>query len=151
MVNLLKLRYIKMIINIKINIFEKYLCNISSFVKWQTFQFLLVANLLAYAWEWNHFCRLLVVVTAWKVPNAEFFLDRISPYLGWIRRFTHYLWRINFKACVCYFSLFLKEQCFSWFFQTKYFEKKLNFQLFYLPTISRTFILSWATTRCPPS
>ena len=40
-----------MIINIKINIFEKYLCNISSFVKWQTFQFLVVANLLAYAWE----------------------------------------------------------------------------------------------------
>ena len=50
----------------------------------------------------------------------------------------------NLKACVCYFSLFLKEQCVSWLFQTKYFEEKFNLQLFYLPTVSQTFILSWA-------
>ena len=49
-----------------------------------------------------------------------------------------------FKACVRYFSLFLKEQCVSWLFQTKCFEKKFNLQLFYLPTVSRTLILSWA-------
>ena len=55
----------------------------------------------------------------------------------------------KFKAFVHFFSLFLKEQCVSWLFRTKYFEKKL--QLFYLPTVSWTFFLSWATTRCPPS
>ena len=47
-----------------------------------------------------------------------------------------------FEACVCYFSLFLKEQCVFWLFRTKYFERKFNLQLFYLPTVSRTFILS---------
>ena len=45
------------------------------------------------------------------------------------------------KACVRYFSLFLKEQCVSWLFRTKYFEEKFNLQLFYLPTVSRTFII----------
>ena len=48
---------------------------------------------------------------------------------------------LKFKACA-YFSQFLKEQCVSWLFRTKYSEKKFNFQLFYLPTVSRTFILS---------
>ena len=47
-----------------------------------------------------------------------------------------------FKACVSYFSLFLKEQCVSWLFRTKYLEKKYNLQLFYLPTVLQTFILS---------
>ena len=47
----------------------------------------------------------------------------------------------SLKACVCYFSLFLKEQCVSWLFRTKYFEKKFNLQLFY--TVSQTFILFW--------
>ena len=46
------------------------------------------------------------------------------------------------KACVRYFSLFLKEHGVSWLFRTKYFEKKFNLQLFYLPIVSRTFILS---------
>ena len=32
----------------------------------------------------------------------------------------------NLKACVRYFSLFLKEQYVSWLFQTKYFEIKFN-------------------------
>ena len=48
----------------------------------------------------------------------------------------------NIKACVRYFSLLLKEQYVSWLFQTKYFETKFNLQLLYLPTASRTFILS---------
>ena len=42
------------------------------------------------------------------------------------------------KACVRYFSLFLKEQCVFWLFRTKYFETKFNLQLFYLPTVPRT-------------
>ena len=46
------------------------------------------------------------------------------------------------KACVRYFSLFLKEQYVSWLFQTKYFEIKFNLQLLYLPIVSRAFILS---------
>ena len=59
-------------------------------------------------------------------------------------------WKVSsvvpvFKACVHYFSLFLKEQYVSWLFQTKYFEIKFNLQLLYLPNISR------ASTCCPPS
>ena len=46
------------------------------------------------------------------------------------------------KACVRYFSLFLKEQYVSWLFRTKYFETKFNLQLLYLPNVSRAFILS---------
>ena len=46
------------------------------------------------------------------------------------------------KSCVRYFSLFLKKQCVSWLFQTKYFEIKFNLQLLYLPIVSREFILS---------
>ena len=55
-----------------------------------------------------------------------------------------------FKGCVRYFSLFLKDKCISSFFRTKYIEKKFNLQLLFLPTVSRTFILSWATTCYPP-
>ena len=46
------------------------------------------------------------------------------------------------KVVSVIFSQFLKEQCVSWLFRTKYSEKKFNFQLFYLPIVSRTFILS---------
>ena len=53
-----------------------------------------------------------------------------------------------FKACVRYFSLFLKDKCISSLFRTKYIEKKFNLQ-FFLPTVSRTFILSRAITRYP--
>ena len=56
-----------------------------------------------------------------------------------------------FKAYVRYFSLFLKEQCTSWLFWTKCFEKKFNLQLFYLLIVSRTLILTWANMHCPPS
>ena len=54
------------------------------------------------------------------------------------------------KACVRYFSLFLKDKCISSLVRTKYIEKKFNLQLLLLPTVSRTFILSWATTCYPP-
>ena len=57
---------------------------------------------------------------------------------------------MSVKACVCYFSLFLKDKCISSFFWTKYIEKKFNLQLLFLPTVLRTFILSRATTRYPP-
>ena len=50
--------------------------------------------------------------------------------------------KFKFKACVHYFSLFLKEQHVSWLFRTKYFEIKFNLQLLYLPIVSRAFILS---------
>ena len=55
-----------------------------------------------------------------------------------------------FQPCVGYFSLLLKEQCVSWLFWTKYFKKKFNLQLFYLPTVLQTLLLSWATKRYPP-
>ena len=50
------------------------------------------------------------------------------------------------KACVYYFSLFLKDKCIALLFRTKYIEKKFNLQLLFLPTTSQTFILSRATT-----
>ena len=46
------------------------------------------------------------------------------------------LWEDIFKACVHYFSLFLKEKCISSLFQTKYIEKKFNLQLFFLFIVS---------------
>ena len=88
---------------------------------------------------------------------GQYFIDfwisymfRTKDFLGmvFVWLFIHQV--SSFKACVRYFSLFLKEQCSFWLFRTKYFEKKFNLQLFYLPTVSRTFILSWATT-CYPS
>ena len=51
-----------------------------------------------------------------------------------------------FKACVRYFSLFIKDECIFSLIRTKYIEKKFTLQLFFLPTVSRMFILSWATT-----
>ena len=41
--------------------------------------------------------------------------------------------RDHLKACLHYFGLFLKEQCVSWLFRTKYFEKKFNLQLLIFP------------------
>ena len=55
------------------------------------------------------------------------------------------------KACVCFFSLFLKNKCISSLFRTKSIEKKFNLHLFFLPTVSRIFILPWATTRYTPT
>ena len=55
-----------------------------------------------------------------------------------------------FKACICYFSLFLKDKCISSLVRTKYIEKRFTLQLFFLPTVSWTFILSWATMRYLP-
>ena len=57
--------------------------------------------------------------------------------------------KILVKACVRYFSLFLKDKCISSLVRTKYIENKFTLQ-FFLPTISRIFILSWTTTRYPP-
>ena len=41
----------------------------------------------------------------------------------------------SLKACVRYFSLFLKDKCISSSFRTKYIEKKFNLQLFFLPSV----------------
>ena len=57
---------------------------------------------------------------------------------------------VKLKACVRYFSLFLKDKCISSLVRMKYIEKKFTLQLFFLPTVSWTFILSWATTRYLP-
>ena len=42
---------------------------------------------------------------------------------------------VSFKACVHYFSLFLKDRCISLLFRTKYIEKKFNLHLLSLPTV----------------
>ena len=54
------------------------------------------------------------------------------------------------RACVRYFSLFLKDKCISSLVRMNYVEKKFNLQLFFPSTVSGTFILPLATTRYPP-
>ena len=58
--------------------------------------------------------------------RTKYFLGMVFVWL-----FIHQV--SSFKACVRYFSLFLKEQCSFWLYRIKYFEKKFNLQLFYLP------------------
>ena len=60
------------------------------------------------------------------------------------KKLVSILWPMLFtlKACVRYFLLFLKDKCISSLVRTKYIEKKFNLQLFFLPTVSRTFVLS---------
>ena len=94
-----------------------------------------------------------------QMCNVESFGRHFSlcPSLIWrshsclisFRLYDGIWWKL--KACVRYFSLLLKEQCASWLFPTKYFEKKFNLLLFYIPVASQTFIHSWATARYPPS
>ena len=54
--------------------------------------------------------------------------------MGWFtvqfRSFTFNFSQVKVKACVRYFSQFLKEQCASWLFRTKYFQKKFNLSCF---------------------
>ena len=57
---------------------------------------------------------------------------------------------VKVKACVCYFSLALKDKCISFLIRTKYIEKKFTLLLFFLPTVSQTFILSRVMMRYPP-
>ena len=49
------------------------------------------------------------------------------------RDFLGFMIKIDLKACVRNFSLFLKEQCVFWLFRTKYFEKKFNISCFIFP------------------
>ena len=73
-------------------------------------------------------------------------LDEIWNKIKWK---IHACSTMQFKACICYFSLFLQE-CISSLLRTKYIEKKFNLQLLFLPTVSQTFILSWATNATRP-
>ena len=76
-----------------------------------------------------------------KVSNKNI-IKGISPNLT-VNQQNHSTSILFFKACVRYFSLFLKYKCFSLLVRTKYIEKKFNLKLFFLPTVSRTFILSY--------
>ena len=86
-----------------------------------------------------------------KINNIEMYSTYNEGKFVVAERFIRTLKNKIFKACVRYFSLFLKDKCISSLFRMKYIEKKFNLQLFFLPTVSRTFILSRATTRYPPS
>ena len=85
-----------------------------------------------------------------KINNIEMYSTYNEGKFVVAERFIRTLKNKIFKACVRYFSLFLKDKCISSLFRMKYIEKKFNLQLFFLPTVSRTFILSRATTRYPP-
>ena len=86
-----------------------------------------------------------------KINNIEMYSTYNEGKFVVAERFIRTLKNKIFKACVRYFSLFLKDKCISSLFRMKYIEKKFNLQLFFLPTVSRTFILSSATMRYPPS
>ena len=43
------------------------------------------------------------------------------------------LGKTDLKACVSYFSLFLKVQCVSWLFQMKYLKRNLTYSCFIFP------------------
>ena len=47
---------------------------------------------------------------------------------------------VFFRACVRYFSLFLKDKYISSLFRTKYIEKKFNLQLFFFPLFHEDLI-----------
>ena len=59
-------------------------------------------------------------------------------------------WVVSFfKACVCYFSLFLKEQYVSWLFRAKYFEIKFTYSCFiFLMFHKRLFSPELPRTAC---
>ena len=86
-----------------------------------------------------------------KINNIEMYSTYNEGKFVVAETFIRTLKNKIFKACVRYFSLFLKDKCISSLFRMKYIEKKFNLQLFFLPTVSRTFILSSATMRYPPS
>ena len=58
-------------------------------------------------------------------------IGRQQP-MNCLKAFDHFV-GMALRACVRYFSLFLKEQCVSWLFRTKYFEKKLTYSCFIFP------------------
>ena len=89
----------------------------------------------AYVSKYNSNCEKQVIFL--MISNGE----KLWHYLP-VKKLSALLRGITFKACVSYFPLFLKEQCASGLFRAKYFEKKFNLQLVYLPIVSRIFILS---------
>ena len=91
-----------------------------------------------------------------KKTGINFFSATLNPityfnfYHSALVKIVLCSWEVDigiFKTCVRYFSLFLKDKCIYSLFRTKYVEKKFNLQLFFLPTVPRTFILSGATRR----
>ena len=107
----------------------------------------------------NHFRVLNNLLCCVYCLNFECFtIDKsnavkLSREIIWFRDIFQKIrqgWDRLFKASVRYFSVFLKDKCISSLSRTKYIEKKFNLQLFFLPTVSQTFILSRATTRYPP-
>ena len=86
----------------------------------------------------------VTLVRVIRAVNKRFFLYRLILMKKLSTEGKSWL-----KACVRYFLLFLKDKCIFLLFRTKYIEKRFNLQLFFLSTVSRTFILSRATTRYP--
>ena len=81
----------------------------------------------------------------WPNNNITFNINSLNAVwqFGHIKNFKKTTGNnLELKACARYFSLFLKDKCISSLFRTKYIENKFNLQLFFLPTVSLTFILS---------
>ena len=86
--------------------------------------------------------RLVIFVISKKhlqylsIIYLSFFINNYRALQEPYPTFCFYINLLLFEACICYFSLFLKEKYISSLFQTKYVEKKFNLQLFFLPIIS---------------
>ena len=77
-----------------------------------------------------------------KLSNYVLHLKNTSAISQVLRK------KLNSFYSLC--PLFLKDKCISSLFSMNYIEKKFNLQLFFLPTVSGTFILSRAITCYPP-
>ena len=64
-------------------------------------------------------------------------------FLGWFKKI------LNLVSVI--FHYFLEDKRISLLFRTKYIEKKFKLQLLFLPILSWTFTLTWATTGSLPS
>ena len=122
---------------------------------WHFYEFFFFMTFFHFKFLWKK-TKLLTCFTIFLNFHNHFLKHKIGAQFSLVETFPFFwiicMYYINvIKAYVRYFSLFLKEKCISSLFQMEYIEKKFNLQLCFLPIVSRTFTLAWATTRCPPS
>ena len=123
----------------------------AQFLCWGNFSWLVAEGILHYSFLsliWPMVFNIDIVFATFVFYHMLLLLWLYLFILLWYMLLS--LVQLIFKGCVRYFSRFLKDKCISLLFRTKYIEKKFNLQLFFLPSVSRTFILSRTTTRYLP-